>query len=65
MSRFNVLTDSQAQQFIDSGYVVVEDCFDSHLARDWIDFAYDRLGCSPPTRPPGRSHACIHPLCPR
>ena len=47
MSRFNVLTDSQAQQFIDSGYVAVEDCFDSHLARDWIDFAYDRLGCSP------------------
>jgi Phytanoyl-CoA dioxygenase (PhyH) len=44
MSKYSVLTDEQVQSFLDKGYLVVEDCLDTSIAKRWIDEAYDRLG---------------------
>lgn len=38
------LTDSQAEQFLQQGYVRIEQCFDPALAEQWRALAFDRLG---------------------
>jgi hypothetical protein len=38
------LTESEVEQFIRSGYVVVKDCFDPESAQPWIDRAWVRFG---------------------
>ncbi|MFW5814946.1 MAG: phytanoyl-CoA dioxygenase family protein [Spirochaetota bacterium] len=42
-----VLTDEQAQHFIEKGYVRVPGCVDRDFARSWTDEAYERLGYDP------------------
>lgn len=44
MSQYTVLTDEQAQSFLDNGYLIVKDCLDRTIANRWIDEAYVRLG---------------------
>lgn len=39
-----VLTDDEANHFLEKGYVRVRGCVDPDLARRWIDRAYERLG---------------------
>ncbi|WP_328294186.1 phytanoyl-CoA dioxygenase family protein [Kineococcus sp. NBC_00420] len=38
------LDDRQVQQFLDTGYVVLENCFDAASAAPIVDRAWDRLG---------------------
>ena len=47
---FQVLTDEQAQHFIEKGYVTVKGCLDRDLAKRWTDEAYGRLGYDPNDR---------------
>jgi hypothetical protein len=42
-----VLTEDQAEQFLDRGYVKIEGCFEKAAIRDWIDLAFERLGYDP------------------
>lgn len=42
--KFQVLTQEQAQHFIEKGYVTIKGCLDPDLAKRWTDEAYDRLG---------------------
>jgi hypothetical protein len=44
MGQYRVLTNEQVQSFLDNGYLVVQDCFDTALAQRWIDQGYERLG---------------------
>ena len=46
MRPFTVLNDAQVQSFLDKGYLIVEDCLDLHIAKRWIDQAYERLAKS-------------------
>src|SRR5262245_4613591 len=47
MTVYRTLTDAQAEQFLQHGYVVIEGCFSKAAAQDWIDLAYKRLGFDP------------------
>ena len=49
-SPYRVLSDAQANQFLQKGYVVVEGCLDRELARQWTDHAWERLGYDPADR---------------
>ena len=40
----NILTSLQVEQFLNLGYVKIENCFDRSSAQDWIDLAFSRLG---------------------
>lgn len=45
--KLQVLTDSQAQHFLDKGYVVIENCFTEEFARPLREQAFRRLGYDP------------------
>lgn len=45
-----VLSEADAQHFIEKGYVRVKNCVDPDLAKKWTDEAYDRLGYDPADR---------------
>ena len=47
MNTYKVLTEAQVQSFLDKGYLVIKDCFDTHLGNRWIEESYDRLGYNP------------------
>jgi hypothetical protein len=58
-SRYQVLTDEQAEQFLNEGHVVIPDCFSRDQARQWTDRAFVRLGYDrndPSTWEQGRVH---------
>ena len=40
----NILTSLQVEQFLNLGYVKIENCFDRSSVQDWIDLAFSRLG---------------------
>ncbi|MEO2004697.1 MAG: hypothetical protein ABGY41_11420 [Candidatus Poribacteria bacterium] len=44
---YKELTDEQAQHFLDKGHVVIKGAVSKELAREWRDFAYERLGYDP------------------
>lgn len=46
-SSYSVLTDSQVEQFLHKGYLVVEGCLDHGLAKEWTDRVWKRLGYDP------------------
>jgi hypothetical protein len=46
-SPWAVLTDAQAEQFLEKGYLVVEGCLERDLAKQWTDRAWKRLGYDP------------------
>ena len=50
MQNLQVLTQEQAQHFIEKGYVTVKGCLDPVLAKAWTDEAYGRLGYDPNDR---------------
>jgi hypothetical protein len=41
---YSVLTDAEAEQFVENGYIILRDCFPRSLADEWVDFAFRRLG---------------------
>jgi len=45
-----VLSEADAQHFIEKGYVRVKNCVDPTLAKKWTDEAYGRLGYDPVDR---------------
>ena len=47
MGQYTILSDEQAQSFLDKGYLIVKDCLDLTIAQQWIDQAYLRLGYDP------------------
>lgn len=47
---FQVLTDEQAQHFVEKGFVRIKGCVDPALARAWTAEAYGRLGYDPVDR---------------
>ena len=44
---FQSLTDAQAQEFINKGYITLKKCFDRELAQAWTGDAFKRLGYDP------------------
>ena len=40
----NILSPLQVEQFLNLGYVKIENCFDRSSVQDWIDLAFSRLG---------------------
>lgn len=44
---YSVLTETQAQHFIDRGFVVLTECFPRDLAAEWRTYAFQRLGFDP------------------
>ncbi len=40
---YRVLTEDQAEQFLDYGFVKIEGCFEKASIQDWIDLAFERL----------------------
>lgn len=48
--KFQVLTEEQAQHFVEKGYVTVKGCVDPALAKAWTAEAYGRLGYDPEDR---------------
>jgi len=46
-SPYRVLSEAQAEHFMQKGYVVVDGCLDRELARKWTDRAWERLGYNP------------------
>jgi hypothetical protein len=46
-SRYSVLSDSQAEQFLEKGYVIIDGCLDRGLAGEWTGRAWKRLGYDP------------------
>ena len=46
-SFYSVLTDEQAEHFLEHGYVVIDGCLDRKLAKTWTDRAWQRLGYDP------------------
>lgn len=53
------LTEAEVQHFIDHGYVVVKHCFSREFAKEYVDFAYKRLGYDP-ADPATWEQAMIH-----
>lgn len=45
--QFRVLTEEQAQHFLDQGYVVIEGAFPREVAKKYTDLAWERLGYDP------------------
>jgi len=41
---FQSLTETQAQEFIDKGYIRLKNCFERDIAEVWTDDAFKRLG---------------------
>lgn len=41
---FKVLTDAQADHFVEKGFVKFEGCFEKAEIQDWLDLAFVRLG---------------------
>lgn len=48
--KLQVLSEADAQHFIEKGYVRVKGCVDPTLAKKWTDEAYGRLGYDPADR---------------
>ena len=48
--QLQVLSEADAQHFIEKGYVRVKNCVDPALAKSWTDQAYGRLGYDPVDR---------------
>jgi hypothetical protein len=46
-SGYRVLTDEQAQHFLDEGYVVIRDCFSPQAAEEYTKTIWVRLGYDP------------------
>ena len=46
-NKWQTLSNEQAQQFIDQGYLRLKGCFDRDLAKAWTDQAFERLGYDP------------------
>jgi hypothetical protein len=46
-SRYSVLSEAQAEHFLEEGYVVVDGCLDRTIAKEWTDRAWGRLGYAP------------------
>ena len=46
---YTVLSDEQAEQFLNQGFVKIDGCFDKADIQDWIDLAFNRLGYQPDT----------------
>jgi hypothetical protein len=44
---YRTLTEAQAEQFLEKGYVVIENAFSREAAQTWTDLAYKRLGYDP------------------
>jgi hypothetical protein len=44
---YTVLSDEQAEQFLNQGFVKISGCFDKADIQDWIDQAFKRLGYQP------------------
>ena len=42
--KYRVLTQEQADHFVEKGFVKIEGCFDKAEIQDWLDLAYVRLG---------------------
>jgi hypothetical protein len=47
MNRYQVLTDEQAKQFVEQGYVVIRGCFTREQALEYTDSIWTRLGYDP------------------
>ena len=47
MTRYQVLTNEQAEHFVEKGYVIIEECLDHELMKEWTDRAFVRLGYDP------------------
>ncbi len=41
---YRTLTAADERQFLEQGFVVIRDCFTRDTAREWIDFAWKRMG---------------------
>ena len=41
---YTVLSNEQVEQFLDQGYVKIDNCFEKVDIQDWIDLAFKRLG---------------------
>lgn len=57
--RYEFLSAEQVEQFLETGLVVVPECFPREVAREWTDHAYARLGydrLDPGTWTAGRIH---------
>jgi hypothetical protein len=50
MAAYRVLTEAQAGQFVEKGYVIIEGCFPKAAAQPWVDLAFKRLGYDPQDR---------------
>lgn len=44
---YRVLTEDQAEQFLNQGFVKIEGCFEKVPIQDWIDLAFERLAYDP------------------
>src|SRR5690349_8282428 len=45
--KYEVITEEQAQQFLERGFIVLHDCFSRQTAEHWISLAWRRLGYEP------------------
>jgi hypothetical protein len=45
--KYEVITEEQAQQFLERGFIVLHDCFSRETAEEWISRAWRRLGYDP------------------
>ncbi len=46
-SSLQSLSPEQAEQFVEKGYVVLNNCFDPSVAQSWTEQAFERLGYDP------------------
>ena len=46
-SRWQILTEAQAQQFVVKGYITLKNCFSRDIAAVWTAQAFERLGYDP------------------
>ena len=56
---YTVLSDEQAEQFLNQGFVKIDGCFDKADIQDWIDLAFNRLGYQP-DNPTAWTEAKVH-----
>src|SRR5690242_8084704 len=47
VSQYQFLTDAQAEQFLNQGYIVLRDAFPRAFAEQWTSHAWERLGFDP------------------
>jgi hypothetical protein len=59
MAAYRVLTDEQAQHFLDKGYVIIQNAFPREVAKAHTDMAWKRLGYDPDD-PSTWAEAIIH-----